>query len=341
MNLISKARLETICDNFNKINPIIVVGDIGIDKYTEGSVSRISPEAPVPVLRVTKEWEKLGLAANISDNLKTLGVDSTLCGVIGNDVNGDRFESLLEDCQLKTWGLVHEKGRMTTFKERATTATQQICRIDYESSNYINEKTAERLYLKITDFFSNHGAVIVEDYGKGTLREDFLSEIISKAKKDNKLLAVDPARTTPPLFYKGASLLKPNHTEALLMVKGLGHYSDNLSIEEVGKILINELEVEKLVITLGKDGMALVDSKVSEETTFIPTVANEVFDVSGAGDTAIALLVSCLSSGATLEEAAWISNCGAGVVVAKIGTATVNLEDLLKFHHSLEIGLNV
>ena len=166
-NLITEQKFNEILATFDQLKPLLVVGDVGIDKYTFGEVKRISPEAPVPVLEVTKEWLKLGLAANISHNLQTLQIPSTLCGIIGEDKNADVFEDLLEDNHLKTWGLIRSSDRPTTFKERVTTNTQQICRIDYESSESINDSVAQKFISRIEELSKTHSAIILEDYAKG------------------------------------------------------------------------------------------------------------------------------------------------------------------------------
>jgi rfaE bifunctional protein kinase chain/domain len=332
-NLITLKRFTDITNKFSSIDPIVVVGDVGIDKYTFGEVKRISPEAPVPVLEVTKEWLKLGLAANISHNLKTLGVHSTLCGVVGEDNNANVFDTLLEDEKLNTWGIVRTNSRPTIFKERVTTNTQQICRIDYESSDYINEDTEKKLIARFDEFAKTHAAVIIEDYAKGSLTQNVIAYLIAKFKEEKKLVAVDPGKSTPPLYYKGANLLKPNLLEAKAMVASLGYKENNL--EKMAEVLVDKLSLDMLVITLGADGMALLDVKTQPKLKIIPTVANEVFDVSGAGDTAISVLTSSLLAGATLEEAAWIGNCASGVVVAKKGTATVDLKELHHFYDQL------
>ncbi len=333
-NLISLERFNEITKKFDTLAPIIVVGDVGIDKYTFGEVKRISPEAPVPVLEVTKEWLKLGLAANISDNLKTLGVASTLCGVVGDDNNSNAFEGLLEDENLKTWGIVRSNDRPTIFKERVTTNTQQIVRIDYESKDPINAETENRLISRVNEFSKNHSALIIEDYAKGTMTENVVKTLIRDFNANGKLVAVDPGRSTPPLYYKGANLLKPNLAEARAMILALGYKEKEVT--KIAEILVDKLAVDMLVITLGGDGMAIVDAKNNQSPVIIPTVANEVFDVSGAGDTAISALTSSLLAGASLVEAAWIGNCASGVVVGKKGTATVNLEELRAFFDQIK-----
>jgi len=335
-------RFESLIAEFQSLPPVLVAGDIGIDKYTYGEVRRISPEAPVPVLEVTKEWLKLGLAANISHNLKTLGVGSLLCGVIGDDSRASVFESLLEESDLRIWGVIRDKTRPTIYKERVTTGTQQICRIDYESQTPLNLETETKLTKLLQDFAKDHGALILEDYAKGTLTKNLIQGLIQTFKAQGKIVCVDPGSSTPPHFYQGATLLKPNLKEARLMVQALGHSGD-LPLAKLCEVLIKELSIEKLAITLGADGMAIVDTAKSAEHSgemmIIPTVATEVYDVSGAGDTAISLLTSSLMSGATLAEAALIANCGSGVVVGKKGTATVDLTELKEFFLKCEKGL--
>lgn len=327
--MINENRFEEIVSKFSQIKPIMVVGDVGVDKYTMGEVSRISPEAPVPVLNVKKEWMKLGLAANVTDNLSSLEIPSTLCGVIGDDSNATIFENLLEEISVKTWGIIRDKSRMTTFKERIVTDVQQICRVDYESNHMIDEDTYKRLEDRFLEFKSQHSAIILEDYGKGFVDERVCSYLTTHCNELNIELAVDPSRTTPPEWYKGAHLLKPNRVESLMMAQHLGYNEKN--IEKIAELLIDKLELKKIIITLGADGMGMIDTTADGKFHTIPTVANEVFDVSGAGDTAISTIVASLVSGATLEEAAWIGNCASGVVVSKKGTALVNQKELREF----------
>lgn len=331
--LISEKRFLEITNQFESLAPICVLGDVGIDKYTYGEVRKISPEAPVPVLEVRKEWLKLGLAANISHNLQTLNIQSTLCGVIGNDAHASVFENLLEESGLKIWGLVRDESRPTIFKERVTTNVQQICRIDYEVLTPISQEIENSLLTINDDFFSQHQALIIEDYAKGTLTKGLIRKSMDKYIEAKKIVAIDPGSSTPPLFYKGATLLKPNLKEANLMVQALGHQEKDLEV--MARLLVDKLKLEKLVITLGGEGMAMIDTLGDGKLKIIPTVANEVFDVSGAGDTAISLLTASLMAGATLEEAAWVGNCGSGVVVGKKGTATVSLIELQEFHQDL------
>lgn len=331
---LTQENFEKMIFNFQSLKPILVVGDLGVDKYTYGEVRRISPEAPVPVLEVQKEWNKLGLAANVSDNLKSLEVASTLCGVIGDDSRANLVESLLEERGLNTWGLVRDPSRHTTYKERVTTATQQICRVDYETKDSVSEEVSRRISTRINEFSMSHSGVIIEDYGKGLFSESLCQKIIKDFTEKNLLVAVDPSRSTPPAWYKGATLLKPNKLESQMMVEALGYFKER-NLEKIAEILVDKLQLQKIIITLGADGMAMLDTKLGGELKIIPTAANEVFDVSGAGDTAIAAISASLLSGASLEEAAWVGNCAAGVVVRKRGTALCSKEELRDYYGSL------
>ncbi len=332
--ILTSEKFQGIISQFGSIKPILVVGDLGVDKYTFGEVKRISPEAPVPVLEVSKEWNKLGLAANVSDNLKSLEVDSTLCGVIGDDSRANLVEHLLEERGLKTWGLVRDPARHTTYKERVTTDIQQICRIDYETKDSLNEETGRRVDARIQEFSQSHSGVIIEDYGKGLLSEELCQKIIRNFTEKGLFIGVDPSRSSPPLWYKGATLLKPNRLESHMMIEALGYFKER-KLETIAQVLADRLQIEKVIITLGADGMAMLDTKGDGKLKIIPTAANEVFDVSGAGDTAIAAITSSLLAGASLEEAAWIGNCASGVVVKKRGTALCTLEELKDYFQNL------
>ena len=195
-------------------------------------MNRISPEAPVPILEVEQEWEKLGLAANISHNLKMLGMTSTLCGVAGDDGKASHLERLLEEIGLKTWGIVRDKERPTTFKERIITSSQQICRIDYENKTKISTNVENLILKRFKDFINDHNAVIIEDYAKGLLTENLLQEIILICKNKKIMVTLDPGRNTNPMPYKGVDLLKPNFSEAKKMTQNLG-LSKEASVEAV------------------------------------------------------------------------------------------------------------
>jgi rfaE bifunctional protein kinase chain/domain len=326
---IDQKRFEEIITKFKEIDPVIVLGDVGVDKYTYGEVDRISPEAPVPVLNVQKEWLKLGMAANISHNLKTLSIDSSLFGIMGEDDNSKHLENLLEDNELKTWGMVSLSDRLTTFKERVLTGVQQICRVDYETIQSLNDEECKKVQSRLTDLYEGHSAVILEDYAKGMITPDLAKWAIEFFNSKGIFIAVDPGRKVPARTYTGASLLKPNYKEAIELAESLGHYTKDPN--QIAKLLSEELNIGKIVITLGGEGILIYESDQPEKSEILPTIKTEVFDVSGAGDTVISLLTSAIVAGSSLKEAAIIANCGAGVVVAKKGTATVNQEELAKY----------
>ncbi len=334
MNILSSARFSEIVEQFPQIDPVMVVGDLGLDKYTYGDVARISPEAPVPVLDVSKEWLKLGMASNVSDNLKSLNVKTTLCGVIGDDLGAENFLQLMQQNGLPIDGVIKEQSRKTSLKERIVTNTQQICRVDHETIGAISDKCFGNLLNKIEELIDNQSAIILEDYAKGLVSEKLCQRLIAMANERGKMIAVDPSRKTPPLWYKGVTLLKPNQVESQIIVDGLGYFNER-NLETMASIIVDKLKVEKLLITLGSDGMALLDSKTDGKLKIIPTAANEVFDVSGAGDTAISAIVSSIVAGASLAEAAWIGNCASGVAVSKKGTANVSVEELKDFYQTI------
>lgn len=332
--MIPESRVEEILQKLKFQKPILVIGDVGIDKYTYGEVLRISPEAPVPVLEVTKEWLKLGLAANIVDNLTAIGVSSTLCGLIGEDSNAMKFENLLEEIGLKTWGLVRSHSHMTTVKERITTSLQQICRVDYENKEDIGPDQQLKILNKINDFKFNHGPIIIQDYGKGLVTDSLCRKIIELAQKEKIPVYVDPYRTKHGEIYKNASLIKPNLLEAKVLASNLGVSTHGPLDIAMG--LSRKMEIDQVAITLGGEGLCVYDKKNMTSPQIIPTISTEVFDVSGAGDTALSALVACLGAGATLIESAWLANCASGVVVGKKGTATANVEEISLFYRRMQ-----
>lgn len=331
MNVINENRFNELTSKLSTVDNILVLGDVGIDHYIYGSVDRISPEAPVPVLRVTREEQKLGMAANICHNIFALGAHSSLVSIVGDDLRGNMLKKMmtLEGVQLD--GLIQANDVQTISKERILTERQQICRVDYEPEfPSFSEKNLNNLIKAYQKELEKNQFVILEDYSKGILTEKTIRQFINLANEANKFIAVDPGRGKPAIFYKGASLLKPNLSEAKELVHSLGYSTTDIG--EVINILSEKLEINRLAVTLGPKGMALLDRTLSENVTIIPTLASEVFDVSGAGDTVIAVMTMALSSGATLVEAGWLSNLAAGVVVSKHGTATVNLNELSEYY---------
>jgi len=329
--MIKVNRLEEVLAQFQNIKSLLVVGDVGVDKYSIGNVERISPEAPVPVISVNEEVFKLGLSANVSENLRTLGVKTGILSVVGKDSRGKQLKNLLNDSDISSENVFEIDGRKTTYKERVVAQGQQVCRIDYEETSAIKDDYEQKLIKRIEVLSQDCDGVIIQDYGKGMISKKLVEKVISSF--EGKFTSLDPSISKSPHAYEGVSLLKPNLKEALAMIKSLGLEETNP--KKIIKFLLKKLKVKMVVMTLGADGMLAMD-EFMKEPIHIKTFAKEVFDVSGAGDTSIALLSAALLTDATLEEAMWISNLGAGVVVSKKGTATVTQSELFHYGKYLE-----
>jgi len=303
----------------------MVLGDVMLDEYVWGNVSRISPEAPVPVVQVERQESKLGGAANVALNLKVLGDRPVLIGVCGRDSASLKLKRLLKQKKIADNVLVTDNDRPTTTKTRIMAHSQQVVRTDRENTEEISEKVAEKILDRIKKMSAAARAMIISDYGKGIITPGLLQEVIDLARKKGLFIAVDP-KETHFKSYRKVSVITPNHHEAGFIA---GRRIVNQKIlEEVGWNLLNSLQAESLLITRGEKGMSLFEKK--GELTHIPTAARHVFDVTGAGDTVISALVSAVSAGASLKEAAWISNYAAGVVIREIGTAQVTKKELLE-----------
>lgn len=296
-----------------------------MDRYTLGTVERISPEAPVPIVAVEEEKYKLGLAANVADNIKVLGGVPFLCGIVGHDRAADDFKDLLKSSGISSQHLVTDKSRRTVLKERIVSERQQLLRVDYENTHPMNGDVEKNIRKKITQLLTGADAVILEDYAKGLFNEDFTHEVLSLIRKSKKMSLVDPNSKTPVSRYKGASLLTPNKKEAEALT-GIS-IQDESSLWNAGRKLLDLTGAEYAVITRGKEGMAIFMDH-DPCCLLINTCAREVYDVSGAGDTVIAVLALALSAGARITDAAILGNLAAGVEVGKRGTATVSTEEV-------------
>jgi len=323
---IPEEELVQLLARFKK-QKIAVLGDVGIDRYTHGTVERISPEAPVPIVFVQSENLKLGLAANVADNIVALGGRAEVAGVIGKDNNADDLCSLLKDKGLGTKGLVMDESRRTILKERIVAETQQVLRVDYENTHPLSPVVQKKVLQSALKAVANSDALIIEDYAKGLLSEGLLKSVITAARKKKIPVLVDPHLKTPAPWYSGSTLLTPNKKEAEALA-GM-KISDEASLIEVGQKIIRMTRSDSLIITLGKEGMAIFRG-LKGKPVLIPTFAREVYDVSGAGDTVISVLALALASGAKLEEAAYVSNLAAGVEVSKRGTATVSPQEIIQ-----------
>lgn len=325
--MISNNRLEKILNDFSKVK-IAVVGDMMLDEYLIGKVNRISPEAPVPVVNVEEERFVLGGASNVANNLKTLDAQVLVYGVIGNDDNGEKFVRELENKGINYDGIVKDETRPTIIKSRVLSQGQQLLRLDWEKNTDISESTQIKIIENLEKNIENIDAILLSDYNKGVLTKFVSENIIKIAKKYGKQIIVDPK---PHNFknYVGATTMTPNRKE-ILDYFGMSAFNSEEEISEKLKKLKEELALEYVVFTRSEEGVSLYES----EHIKIPTVAREVFDVTGAGDTFISTFLLAKCAGADLYEAAVIANMASGIVVAKIGTATATQREILEFFHN-------
>jgi D-beta-D-heptose 7-phosphate kinase/D-beta-D-heptose 1-phosphate adenosyltransferase len=319
---LTEERVDQITSNLGK-SRILILGDIMLDEYLFGSVSRISPEAPVPVVEITSSKLLLGGAANVANNINALGDTAMLMGTVGPDEAASRLTELLEERGIGKDCLVEDPSRQTTIKTRVIAHSQQVVRTDREDRHELDasiEKIMLRRFFSIADSIQ---AVIISDYGKGVVTTSFLEKVIQVCLEKNIFLAVDP-KETHFFSYQHVSLITPNHHEA-----GFAYGRRILTEEdlnEVGNGLLRKLKASSILITRGSDGMSLF--REGAEPTHIPTAARKVFDVTGAGDTVIATFVSAICAGADLIEAAIVANAAAGVTIGEIGTASVTSDRL-------------
>jgi D-beta-D-heptose 7-phosphate kinase/D-beta-D-heptose 1-phosphate adenosyltransferase len=302
-----------------------------IDHYIWGSCERISPEAPVQVVNVSKESSVLGGAGNVVNNLLSLGADVSIYSVVGDDENADEMSRLLSKTASKNITLVREDERHTTKKSRIIASNQQVIRYDDETTQSISPTSEIFLLDALKKSLINYDVILISDYGKGVLTPTLTSEIISLARTSNKPILVDP-KGSDYRKYLGATLLTPNKKEAILATQI--DIVDDESLSEALTQLKNDLNLDYSIITLSEDGIGLLEDKVQ----IIPTVAREVFDVTGAGDTVLASLGVALASNFNIIEACEFANKAAAVVVAKVGSATVTLNEVEEYEHSLNQG---
>jgi len=293
-----------------------------LDKYIWGDVSRISPEAPVPVVNVEKEGNTLGGAANVANNIASLGGTAFLVGIIGEDISGRTLKMELKKRDIITDYLITDMKRPTIQKMRVIARNQQLLRVDYDTNKEIGVQSFEKVIAIVSQLIQKVGVIIISDYGKGIITKILMEEIIKLAINNKKFLIVDP-KPKNMNYYKGCSIVIPNHLEASKMAQIEEKTEEDLV--NIGGILIEKLGCDVL-ITRGEKGMTLF--RKGDSIINIPTQAKEVFDITGAGDTVAALLSLALSSGASLGDASVIANQAAGIVVGKVGTSTVSIKEL-------------
>ena len=313
---------------------VLVLGDTMLDEYLLGSVSRISPEAPVPVVDIESTRQLLGGAANVAANTKALGDEPILVGAVGDDTAGEQLRALMKEKGISPDYLVVDRSRRTTIKTRVIAHSQQVVRADRETRHELSAEIEKEVLARVENAIDRVSALIVSDYGKGVITLPLLNRVIELCRAKGKFIAVDPKENR---FnnYRKVSLITPNHHEA-----GFAYGRRIVTMEdllEVGQGLLKRLEAEAILITRGAQGMSLF--RQGHEPTHIPTFAREVFDVTGAGDTVIAVYVSAVAAGADGVEAAVVANAAAGRTIAEVGTASVTVTQLREeLEHNLTNG---
>ncbi len=307
---------------------ILVLGDIILDQFVWGDVERISPEAPVPVVVVRREEYRLGGAGNVAVNIRTLGGRPVLVGVINNDPAGEKIQHEMERLSLPNTGLMLDLGRPTIMKTRIIASHQQVCRVDRESMQPMSMELFKKAHQFIQKYLARTQALLVSDYGKGFINQRLLSNILPMAQRSGKIVAVDP-KSRNFAMYRPATILTPNKKEAEV-ASGIPILNDQ-SLKQAAEAILAGTKVENLLITRGEEGMSLF--RPTGYSKHIPAFAREVFDVTGAGDTVIATLTLAMCAGANPEEAAILANSAAGIVVGKLGTASVTPDELIAAIH--------
>jgi D-beta-D-heptose 7-phosphate kinase/D-beta-D-heptose 1-phosphate adenosyltransferase len=312
----------------NRIPKILVIGDLMIDHYLWGKCERISPEAPVQIVNIDKENSVLGGAGNVINNLRALESNVDVLSVIGNDTTAKELEALLESIEVKSDMLIIEQNRKTSKKSRLIASQQQVLRYDNESIEDISSSSETQIINKLLAIISTYDVVILSDYGKGVLTTKLTQEIISISNKNKVKVFVDP-KGKDYSKYKGAYTLTPNKKEAIEATNIL--INDNESLEKAIRKLKDECELEVSLITLSESGIAIFDDNLRIK----PTVAREVYDVTGAGDTVIASIAFAIANHMKIDDAIQFANLAAGVVVGKIGSATASLDEIYEYESSL------
>lgn len=319
---LSPERIDVVVGGIGRAR-VLILGDIMLDEYLIGVVERISPEAPVPVVEISSDRILLGGAANVAANIRALGDEPLLMGAVGDDVAAERLRKLLTSKGISDEYLIVDRSRQTTIKTRVIAHSQQVVRADREDRHDLSENLQAAVMERLESMADSLSALIVSDYGKGVIAPPLLKKVISFCNKHNIFVAVDPKETN---FhnYLHVSLVTPNHHEASFAygrkIRGME------DLLEVGGGLLERLDAQAILITRGAEGMSLFQRNA--RVTHIPTFARHVYDVTGAGDTVIAVFVSAVSAGANMIEAAIVANAGAGKTVAEVGTATVDVESI-------------
>ncbi len=318
--------LINIFDSFNKQN-VLIIGDVMVDSYLWGNVERISPEAPVPILNVKKKESRLGGAANVALNVKSLGANPILCSVIGNDQHQQLFKDLLTESGLTDKGIISSNERITSVKTRLIGHHQHLFRIDDEDDSPLNDQLSEALFQRIVELIKteNISVIIFEDYDKGVIQQKLIDNVVSEANKNKIPVVVDPKKRNF-LGYKNVQLFKPNIKELKEGLKVEFDHYHHPSLIDAAKKLKSILNAEMVMITLSEQGILLVDN---EEAKISPAHIRSISDVSGAGDTVISVAALGLAAGMSPIEFSELANLAGGLVCEKVGVVPIDKNELL------------
>jgi rfaE bifunctional protein kinase chain/domain len=323
MKTLARERSENLTARFGG-KRIIVLGDLMLDEFIWGRVRRVSPEAPVPVVEVERQTLALGGAGNVASNLVALGASPVPLGTVGADADADRLREAFRSLGVDCGGLVADAGRPTTLKTRIIAHNQQVVRADRESRAAVSGEVERKVIETFRREMEAADAVVVSDYNKGLLTPDLLKLALGAARERGLTVCLDP-KARSFAHYQPVTVITPNNQEAA-DAAGI-QFEDEAGLVEAGRRILASIDCRAVLVTRGEEGMTLFTD--GGEVTHIPTVAREVYDVTGAGDTVVATLALALATGASLTEAAVLANHAAGVVVGKVGTATVTREELL------------
>ena len=319
----NEKRLRDLLSGFRG-KRIAVVGDLMLDRYYWGSVHRVSPEAPVPVVEVDTESVRFGGAANVANNIQALGGKAFLIGLVGDDHPGSTFKKMLSEQGLETGGIVVDASRPTTLKTRVIAAGQHVVRIDNESKQECPEHLRLRLIDAVRSNMSSLDGIIIQDYNKGAITRDIIHAVVAAASEHDRPVTVDP-KFNNFFEYRNVTVFKPNRREVEEAVGG--KLKTTAEVERAGASLLKSLGAQNVLLTRGEEGMSLFQSDGT--VTHLPTTAEVVQDVSGAGDTVIATLTMALVAGGGIVESCVLANCAGGVVVGAVGIVPILPEQLL------------
>ena len=322
MNLISKVRS---IQSTQKQPSILVIGDLMIDHYIWGDATRLSPEAPVPIVSIKSESTTLGGAGNVVQNLVGLGANVTVAGVIGNDVTGNQLIEILEAEGVKTNTIIKDNSRPTTIKTRVLAGRHQLVRIDRETTEPISKTLEDELAGKLTAIIDKADVIILSDYNKGLFAPALTQRLIKIANDHHKKVIIDPKGLNYEK-YNGAYLIKPNRKELAEAAK-VELIKNIEELQQAAKTIFGQTKTAYLIVTLSEEGMAIVTEHTSK---LLPVKATEVFDVTGAGDTVIAAIAYFIAAGFTVEEACELANHAAAIVIRHVGSATTTIDEIIK-----------